>query len=108
MFFGYFLPAVIMVAEENGQPVPEFARRMTVCSCHRDPARALVPVLTAIPTAGTDLGDIIADSGYARRDAEAWAIPLRRAGAQLVQDLHPNDRGPRGTHQGAVLANGCL
>jgi integrase len=32
--------------------------------------------------------------------------PSRRAGAQLVQNLHPHDRGPRGTHQGAIIANG--
>jgi hypothetical protein len=25
-----------------------------------------------------------------------------------VQDLHPSDRGPKGTHQGAVIANGNL
>ena len=30
------------------------------------------------------------------------------AGAQLVQDLHPHDRGPRGTHAGAIIANGNL
>ncbi|MGE5292091.1 MAG: hypothetical protein ACM3ML_33890 [Micromonosporaceae bacterium] len=35
-------------------------------------------------------------------------MPLRTAGAQLVQDLHPHDRGPRGTHQGAIIANGNL
>jgi hypothetical protein len=58
--------------------------------------------------AGIPLGDIIDDSGYAHRDASAWAVPLRRAGAQLVQDLHPHDRGPRGTHQGAIIANGSL
>jgi hypothetical protein len=81
---------------------------MTVCSCHHDPARALVPVLTAMPQAGIPLGDILADSGYAHRDAGAWAIPLRRHGAQLVQDLHPLDRGPRGTHEGAIIANGNL
>jgi hypothetical protein len=94
MFFGYYLSAAAMVAEENGQPVPELARRMTVCSCHLDPARALVPVLTAMPAAGIALGDVIDDPGYAHRDADAWAIPLRQAGAQLVQDLHPHDRGP--------------
>jgi hypothetical protein len=108
MFFGYHLSAAIMAAEENGQPIPELARRMTVCSCHLDPARALAPVLTAMPAAGIALGDILDDSGYAHRDAAAWAIPLRRAGAQLVQDLHPNDRGPRGTHHGAIIANGNL
>jgi hypothetical protein len=108
MFFGYYLSAAVMAAEENGQPVPELARRMTACSCHLDPARALVPVLTAMPAAGIALGDVIDDSGYAHRDAGAWAIPLRQAGAQLVQDLHPHDRGPRGTHHGAIIANGNL
>ncbi len=61
-----------------------------------------------MPQAGIPLGDILADSGYAHRDAGAWAIPLRGAGAQLVQDLHPLDRGPRGTHDGAIIANGNL
>jgi hypothetical protein len=30
------------------------------------------------------------------RDASAWAIPLRAAGAQLVQDLHPARPRPQG------------
>jgi acyl dehydratase len=33
MFFGYFLSAVTMVAEENGPPVPELARRWTPPGC---------------------------------------------------------------------------
>jgi hypothetical protein len=61
-----------------------------------------------MPAAGTGLGDILDDSGYAHRDAGAWALPLRQAGAQLVQDLHPHDRGPKGTHHGAIIANGNL
>jgi len=97
-----------MTAEEKGPAVPELARRMTLTSCALDPARALVPVLQRMPAAGIALGDILADSGYAHRDAAAWAIPLRCAGAQLVQDLHPHDRGPRGTHHGAVITNGNL
>jgi hypothetical protein len=97
-----------MMRDEHGPPVPELARRMTACSCHADPARALVPVLTRMPANGIPLGDILSDSGYAHRDAAAWAIPLRLAGAQLIQDLHPSDRGPRGTHDGAVIANGNL
>src|SRR6266700_6050638 len=106
LFFGYYASAATMMRGEHGPPVPELARRMTVCSCRHDPARALVPVLTAIPEDGIPLGDILADSGYAHRDAEAWAVPLRHSGAQLVQDLHPLDRGPRGTHHGAIIANG--
>ena len=61
-----------------------------------------------MPEHGIPLGDILADSGYAHRDADAWAVPLRQSGAQLVQDLHPSDRGPRGTHHGAIIANGNL
>jgi hypothetical protein len=108
LFFGYYPSATTMMPEEHGPAVPELARRMTVCSCRHDPARALVPVLTAMPAAGIPLGDILADSGYAHRDAGAWAIPLRQSGAQLIQDLHPSDRGPRGTHHGAIIANGNL
>jgi len=94
--------------EENGPAVPESARRATVSSPRHDPVRAFAPVLTAMPAAGTGLGDILDDSGYAHRDADAWAVPLRAAGAQLVQDLHPHDRGPKGTHAGAIIANGNL
>ena len=108
LFFGYYASAGTMMRDEHGPPVPELARRMTVCSCRHDPARALVPVLTAMAEGGIPLGDILADSGYAHRDAGAWAVPLRQSGAQLVQDLHPSDRGPRGTHHGAIIANGNL
>ncbi|MGH3121158.1 MAG: hypothetical protein ACRDOD_02470 [Streptosporangiaceae bacterium] len=108
LFFGYYLSAGVMMPEENKAAVPELARRVTVSSCQHDPVRAFVPVLTALPAAGIPLGDILDDSGYAHRDADAWALPLRQAGAQLVQDLHPHDRGPKGTHHGAIIANGNL
>jgi hypothetical protein len=108
LFYGYYLSAAIMMPGENGPAVPELARRATVSSCRHEPVRAFAPVLTAMPGQGIPLGDILADSGYAYRDADAWAIPVRAAGAQLVQDLHPNDRGPKGTHHGAIIANGNL
>jgi hypothetical protein len=108
LFYGWYLSAGVMAAEENGPAMPEFARRATVSSCRHDPVRAFVPVLTALPDAGIPLGDILDDSGYAHRDADAWAVPLRAAGAALIQDLHPHDRGPKGTHAGAIIANGNL
>jgi hypothetical protein len=108
LFFGYYFSAGIMMAEENGPAVPEFTRRMTLSSCCHDPAHALVPVLTALPAARIPLGDVLADSGYAHRVPQHWAAPLRAAGASLVQDLHPHDRGPKGTHEGAIISNGNL
>ena len=108
LFFGYYLSDAVTVPDEHGPPVPEFARRMTVSSCRHDPVPAFTPVLTAMPAAGIPLGDVLADSGYSHRVPQHWASPLRAAGAALVQDLHPHDRGPRGTHAGAVIANGSL
>ena len=108
LFYGWYLSAGIMMPEETGPAVPEFARRATVSSCRHDPVRAFAPVLTALPAAGIGLGDILDDSGYSHRDAGAWAVPLRAAGAALVQDLHPHDRDPKGTHAGTVIANGNL
>ncbi len=108
LFYGYCFSAGIMMPGEGGPPVPGFTRRMRLSSCCHDPVRAFVPVLTAMPASGIPLGDVPADSGYAHRDADAWAIPLRQASAQLIQDLHPHDRGPKGTHHGAIISNGNL
>jgi hypothetical protein len=108
LFHGYYFSAGIMRREENGPPVPGLARRASLSSCRHDPVRAFAPVLTAMPAAGIPPGDVLADSGYAHRDADARALPLRAAGASLVQDLHPHDRGPKGTRHGAIIANGNL
>jgi hypothetical protein len=108
MFYGYYMSAAVMTKDEDGSPVPELARRITVGNSSHDPAAALAAVLADMAAAGIGLGDIIADSGYSHRVPATWANPLRRAGAALVHDLHPADRGPRGTHHGAIIANGCL
>lgn len=107
-FFGYYAQAVAMVPDENGPPLPELIRRVAMHPCDIDPPTALVATMTAMVGDGVVVGDVLADSGYAHRVAQRWAAPLRRLGARLVQDLHPHDRGPKGTHQGAVCANGNL
>jgi hypothetical protein len=108
LFYGYYLSLATMAQDEGGPPVPELVRRATLTSCHVDPVPAMVPVLEALPGAGAQLGDVLADSGYAHRVAQNWAPPLRRRGAKLVMDLHPADRGPRGTFAGAICCNGNL
>jgi len=108
LFYGYYPQAATMIPDEHGPPVPELARRLLVTSCHIDPPPAFVAVLERMHQTGIALGDVLADSGYAHRAAAHWALPLRRLGARLVQDLHPHDRGPKGTHAGAIIANGNL
>lgn len=107
-FFGYFLQAATMVGEEEGPPVPELARRISVTSCDHDPPQVFVRVLERMARSGIVIGDVLADSGYAHRRPEHWAVPLRRLGASLVQDHHPHDRGPKGTYYGATISNGNL
>jgi hypothetical protein len=108
LFFGYFCSGVTMVGDEAGPSVPELCRRILVTSCHVDPVPALVPVMAHMKQTGVIVGDVIADSGYAHRVPEHWALPLRHLGADLVMDLHPSDRGTRGTHEGAICFNGTL
>ena len=107
-FFGYYLQLSTMVKREGGQDVAELVRRMLLTSCHVDPPPAFAKVLIAMVHSGIALGEVIFDSGYAHRVAEHWALPLRLTGADLVMDLHPHDRGTKGTHQGAICFNGNL
>lgn len=108
LFFGYYAQAVTMVAEEAGPPVPELVRRIAMDAPCTDPVPQMATMLEAMASTGVAVGDVLADSGYAHRVSENWAGRMRRIGADLVQDLHPTDRGPKGTFGGAVIANGNL
>jgi hypothetical protein len=108
LFFGYYLQTVTMVRDEKGDSIPELIRRLVVSSCFLDPPRQLVSVLERMVCSGVALRDVICDSGYAHRKPQHWALPVRRLGADLVMDLHPHDRGTRGTHEGAICFNGSL
>ena len=59
LFFGYYLSAAVTVPDEQGSPVPELDRRMTLCSCRHDQSPAFTYVLTAMPEDGVPLGDIL-------------------------------------------------
>ena len=108
LFHGYYLQAITTVKDEHGPPVPELARRMHLAACDHDPPAEIVPVLERMINDRIHLDDLLADSGYAYRVPETWALPLRQLAINLIVDLHPNDRGPHGTHHGAVCSNGNL
>jgi hypothetical protein len=108
MFFGYYLQALTIVKDEHGPDVPELARRIHLSSPKHDPPAQVVPVIARMHATGTPIKDLLADSGYSYREARTFALPLRTLSIQLIVDLHPNDRGPHGTHHGATCANGNL
>ena len=97
-----------MVRDEGGAPVPELVRRIAVHAPLVDPAAVMTQTLLRAAKDGVALGDVLADCGYSNRVPQTFAAPLRRAGAQLVMDLHPGDRGRHGTFEGAIAANGAL
>jgi len=108
MFFGYYLQAITVVGDEHGPQVPELVRRMHVASCRHDPPAEIVPVIQRMAASGIPISDLLADSGYSYRQPHTFALPIRALGASLIIDLHPNDRGPDGTHHGAIRHNGNL
>jgi hypothetical protein len=108
LFFGYYLSLATTVGEVGKDEVPELVRAMNLVSCDHDPVPPMVHVLTSMGAGGIALGDVICDSGYSHRVPEHFALPLRAAGASLVMDLHPSDRGTQGTFQGAISCNGNL
>ncbi len=108
LFFGYYASLQTMVPDEGGGVLPELIRRVQVCACRHDPVPLFVEVVTDSAANGVAVTDLLADSGYAYKVPEHFALPLRAAGASLVMDLHPNDRGTKGTHAGAILCNGNL
>ena len=109
LFYGYYLQLATMVGEEDGAAVPEAGAPHPAGQLPRRPAASLRSwSWTEMVASGVGLGDVLADSGYAHRVAEHWALPLRALGANLVMDLHPHDRGTQGTHHGAICFNGNL
>ncbi len=108
LFFGYYASVMTMVRDEQGVAVPELIRRVQLSSCRHDPVPSFVAVVTNAAATGVVVTDVLADCGYAYKVPERFALPLRAAGARLVIDLHPNDRGMKGTFAGAICANGNL
>ena len=104
LFFGYYLSAAHHDARRERPRRPRVRPPRHAVVVPARPRPRLRPGPDPMPAAGIRLGDILTDSGYAHRDAGAWALPLRDAGASLVQDLHPHDRGPKGTHDGAIIS----
>ena len=89
LFFGYELPQRRWSKKKAGPPSPSSAAASSSPPVRSTRRRAFVPVLRTMATSGIPIGDVLADSGYAHRRAEHWAVPLRQMGARLVMDLHP-------------------
>jgi len=108
LFFGYYAQAATMVKDDRGEEVPELVRAVVFLAPRHDPAATMAQALARRSGNGLVFKDVLADCGYSNRSPENFARVIRRAGADLTIDLHPDDRGPKGTYKGAVVSNGNL
>ena len=106
LFFGYYAQAATMVKDDRGKDVPELVRGVVFLAPRHDPAAAMAEELLRRSRNGLSFNDVLADCGYSNRNPENFARVIRRAGADLTIDLHPEDRGPKGTYKGAVVLTG--
>jgi hypothetical protein len=108
LFFGYYAQAATMVKDERGEDIPELVRAVVFLAPRKDPAANMASALLRRSGKGLFFKDVLADCGYSNRHPDNFARLIRRAGGDLTVDLHPDDRGPKGTYKGAVVSNGNL
>jgi len=106
LFFGYYAQVAVMAPEEGEKGDPEFICRVVLKSAGVEPADEMAGLLERMAGTGAGPTDVLADCGYSFKTG--FSSRLRKIGADPVMDLHPFDRGPKGTFEGAVCANGSL
>ena len=106
VFWGYYAQVAVIAPEEGAKPDPELICRVVVKSASIEPADEMSGLLERMAASGAGPSDVLADCGYSFKTG--FSRRLRSIGAEPVMDLHPFDRGPKGTFEGAVCANGSL
>ena len=96
LFFGYYLSLATMVEDDAGAQVPELVRRMALTSPDHDPVPALVDVLGRLVFSGVGIADVVADSGYAYRVPEHFALRMRGSRRRLGHGPAPERPGHPG------------
>ncbi len=106
LFWGYYAQVAVLAPEEGEKADPELICRVVVKSASIEPADEMAGLLERMASSGARPSVVLADCGYSFKTG--FSRRLRSIGAEPVMDLHPFDRGPKGTFEGAVCANGSL
>lgn len=111
--FGYETHLMTWV-RDDGQPtgsLPALTERIVVFGGGKSDIDVVTDTLTDMltrPAATQPAGDVLVDRWYTQQRAGRFALPVRRAGAQLVLDLKSTQSGPQGTYRGALKVDGEL
>lgn len=111
-FFGFIEEAAVLVPSENGPPIPELVRALELEPANakddNTEARMSLRMLERLTMRGIEPGDVLADSKYPSSVATRWTSRVWELGFEPVFDLHSQDKGQKGTEQGALIWNGAL
>ena len=105
--FGYAVHAVVRTRTPDQDRIPYLCERITLVPAATDPQAAVLPLVEDLRRRG-HLDRLLADRGYTMATADRWADDLRRSGIDVSFDLHPNQRGLKGTYGGALQVDGQL
>jgi hypothetical protein len=106
LFWGYYAQVAVIAPKEGEDGNLELISRVVVKSAGIEPADEMAELLERMASSGKGPSDVLADCGYSFKNG--FSRRLRSIGAEPVMDLHPFDRGPKGTFEGAICANGSL
>jgi len=90
----------------DGRPLPPFARRFRFLPAGENKGRPVVDAVLGAVTDGVTVTDLQADRGMTTLDPENFARPLHQTGVNVHKDLHPQQRGFQGFHNGALMLDG--
>ena len=105
--FGYAVHAVVRSRTLDQERIPYLAERITLVPAATDPQAAVLPLVEDLARRGRATR-LLADRGYTMATADRWADELRRMGVVSTFDLHPNQRGLKGTYGGALQVDGQM
>lgn len=110
--FGYDVHLLTWIRDDSQtEAPPALTERVLVFGGGRSDAETIADaVADAIvrPAAEQPPGDVVCDRWYTQQRAGRFAMPIRRAGGQLVMELKDDQRGPQGTFRGALKVDGEL
>src|SRR5690606_3994270 len=105
--YGYAVHAVARTRAPGQEPTPYLCERITLAPAATNPQAAALPLIESLKAEGR-IQRLLADRGYTMATADRWSAHLRQLGIQISMDLHPNQRGVKGTYGGALQIDGDL
>jgi hypothetical protein len=106
-YYGYAATVAVSVPEVGGGNVPMAALALRYRPADYNTIEPARDIVSAIATRVGSLGDVLLDRDYTKSiDGSDMIMPVRALGGEPVFDLRAEQRGARGTVNGAIILDG--